>query len=399
VICFMEIKQLISEFISVFGGSEEGIRVFASPGRVNLIGEHTDYNGGCVFPAALTMKTTIVMRKRNDNILRLKATDLDGIVEADISKLDSYKGIPWGDYQLGVAYMLSEAGYDICGADMLYDDTVPHGGGLSSSAAIEVSTALCFATLSNEKNGIAKPVDMIEMAKIAQRAEHEYAGVNCGIMDQFASAMGKKDHAIFLNCKNLDYKLVPLELGERKIIISNTCKKHALGASKYNERRAECEKGLAILQTAMPQKTCLGDITEAEFEAHAHLIDDEVIARRVRHVIGENARVHKAVKALSAGDIKEFGALMNASHDSLRHDYEVTGFELDTMVDEARKIGGVLGSRMTGAGFGGCTVSIVENAAVDTFIAEVGKNYEAATGIKPSFYVTETGDGGKEIKL
>ena len=399
MICFMEIKQLISEFISVFGGSEEGIRVFASPGRVNLIGEHTDYNGGCVFPAALTMKTTIVMRKRNDNILRLKATDLDGIVEADISKLDSYKGIPWGDYQLGVAYMLSEAGYDICGADMLYDDTVPHGGGLSSSAAIEVSTALCFATLSNEKNGIAKPVDMIEMAKIAQRAEHEYAGVNCGIMDQFASAMGKKDHAIFLNCKNLDYKLVPLELGERKIIISNTCKKHALGASKYNERRAECEKGLAILQTAMPQKTCLGDITEAEFEAHAHLIDDEVIARRVRHVIGENARVHKAVKALSAGDIKEFGALMNASHDSLRHDYEVTGFELDTMVDEARKIGGVLGSRMTGAGFGGCTVSIVENAAVDTFIAEVGKNYEAATGIKPSFYVTETGDGGKEIKL
>ena len=395
----MEIKQLISEFISVFGGSEEGIRVFASPGRVNLIGEHTDYNGGCVFPAALTMKTTIVMRKRNDNILRLKATDLDGIVEADISKLDSYKGIPWGDYQLGVAYMLSEAGYDICGADMLYDDTVPHGGGLSSSAAIEVSTALCFATLSNEKNGIAKPVDMIEMAKIAQRAEHEYAGVNCGIMDQFASAMGKKDHAIFLNCKNLDYKLVPLELGERKIIISNTCKKHALGASKYNERRAECEKGLAILQTAMPQKTCLGDITEAEFAAHAHLIDDEVIARRVRHVIGENARVHKAVKALSAGDIKEFGALMNASHDSLRHDYEVTGFELDTMVDEARKIGGVLGSRMTGAGFGGCTVSIVENAAVDTFIAEVGKNYEAATGIKPSFYVTETGDGGKEIKL
>ena len=399
MICFMEIKQLISEFISVFGGSEEGIRVFASPGRVNLIGEHTDYNGGCVFPAALTMKTTIVMRKRNDNILRLKATDLDGIVEADITKLDSYRGIPWGDYQLGVAYMLSEAGYDICGADMLYDDTVPHGGGLSSSAAIEVSTALCFATLSNEKNGIAKPVDMIEMAKIAQRAEHEYAGVNCGIMDQFASAMGKKDHAIFLNCKNLDYKLVPLELGERKIIISNTCKKHALGASKYNERRAECEKGLAILQTAMPQKTCLGDITEAEFAAHAHLIDDEVIARRVRHVIGENARVHKAVKALSAGDIKEFGALMNASHDSLRHDYEVTGFELDTMVDEARKIGGVLGSRMTGAGFGGCTVSIVENAAVDTFIAEVGKNYEAATGIKPSFYVTETGDGGKEIKL
>ncbi|MBR2404718.1 MAG: galactokinase [Clostridia bacterium] len=395
----MELKQLIDEFTSIFGGSKDDIRVFASPGRVNLIGEHTDYNGGCVFPAALDLKTTIVMRKRDDGVLRLKATDLDGIVEADITMLDSYKGIGWGEYQLGVAYMLSRFGYDICGADMLYDDTVPHGGGLSSSAAIEVSTALCFATLSNEKNGITKSVDMIQMAKISQLAEHEYAGVNCGIMDQFASAMGKRGHAIFLNCKNLDYKLVPLELGECKIIISNTCKKHALGASKYNERRNECERGLELLQAAMPQKTCLCDITEAEYKAHAHLIDDETTAKRVRHVIGENARVRSAVEALSIGDIEAFGALMNASHDSLCHDYEVTGFELDTMVDEARKIDGVLGTRMTGAGFGGCTVSIVKNDAVRTFIAEVGKNYEAATGIKPSFYVTETGDGGKEIKL
>ena len=395
----MEIRELINEFISVFGGSEEGVRVFASPGRVNLIGEHTDYNGGYVFPAALKMKTTIVMRKRDDNLLRLKATDLSSIVEADINNLGAYKGIDWGDYQIGVAYMLSQAGYDIVGADMLYDDTVPHGGGLSSSAAIEVSTALCFATLSNEKNGIKKDIDMIEIAKLAQKAEHEYAGVNCGIMDQFASAMGRANHAIFLNCKNLDYKLVPLRLGGKKIIISNTNKKHALGASKYNERRSECEKGFEILKSAMPEKTCLGDITEEEFEKYAHLIDDETVLRRVRHVISEDARVLKAIDALENGDIKTFGNLMNLSHNSLRDDYEVTCFELDTMVNEARKIDGVLGSRMTGAGFGGCTVSIVEEGSVDEFVANVGKNYEEKTGIKPSFYVTETGDGGKEIIL
>ena len=393
----MEIKELIQEFINIYGGTEEGIRVFASPGRVNLIGEHTDYNGGYVFPAALKMKTTIIMRKRDDNTIRLKATDLDGIVEADISKLDSYKGIPWGDYQLGVAYILQNHGYDIQGVDLLYDDTVPHGGGLSSSAAIEVSTALLFATLSNEKNGITKPVDMIEMAKLAQKAEHEYAGVNCGIMDQFASAMGKENHAIFLDCKNLDYKLVPLELGSRKIVISNTNKKHSLGASKYNERRAQCEEGFAILKTAMPDKTCLGEISAEEFEAHKALIKDEKILRRVTHVITEDNRVLEAIDALKKGDIPYFGELMNASHDSLRDNYEVTGNELDTMVEEARKIKGVLGSRMTGAGFGGCTVSIVEADSVDEFVREVGKNYEAKTGLKPDFYVTETGDGGREI--
>lgn len=395
----MEVKEMIKEFISIYGGSEDGIRVFASPGRVNMIGEHTDYNGGYVFPAALKMRTTIVMRKRDDNIVRLKATDLDGIVEADINKLDSYKGIKWGDYQIGVMYMLSEAGYDICGADMLYDDTVPHGGGLSSSAAIEVSTALCFATLSNEKNGITTPIDMIEMAKIGQKAEHEYAGVNCGIMDQFASAMGKENCAIFLDCKDLSFKHVPLDLSGKEIVISNTNKKHALGASKYNERRSECEAGFAILKKAMPEKNCLGEISLEEFEAHKHLITDPVVLKRIKHVISEDDRVLKAVDALSAGDIKTFGELMNASHDSLRDDYEVTGFELDTMVEEARKIPGVLGSRMTGAGFGGCTVSIVEADAVDKFIKTVGKNYEEKTGLHPDFYVTEPGDGGKEIKI
>ena len=393
----MNIAELKKEFINIYGGNEEDIRVFASPGRVNLIGEHTDYNGGYVFPAALKMNTTVLARKKDDDTVRLKATDLDIIVEADIKKLDSYKGIKWGDYQIGVMYMLSEAGYDIVGADLLYHDTVPHGSGLSSSAANEVSTALCFATFSNEKNNIDKKIDMIEMAKISQKAEREYAGVNCGIMDQFASSMGKENHAIFLDCKNLDFTLVPLELGDKKIVISNTNKKHALGSSKYNERRAECEKGLEMLKTAMPEKNCLGEISKEEFDAHKHLITDDVVLKRVSHVIEEDDRVLKAIDALKDGDIEKFGNLMNSSHDSLRDNYEVTCFELDTMVDEARKIKGVLGSRMTGAGFGGCTVSIVDGKSVDEYIEKVGKNYEEKTGIKPDFYVTETGDGGKEI--
>jgi len=395
----MEIKELIREFISVFGGSEEGIRVFASPVRVNMIGEHTDYSGGYVFPAALKMKTTIVMRKRNDNLIRLKATDLEHIVEADINKLEDYRGIDWGNYQIGVAYILKEAGYDICGADMLYEDTVPHGGGLSSSAAIEVSTALCFATLSNEKNGINKKIDMIEMALLGQKAEHEYAGVNCGIMDQFASAMGKENHAIFLNCRDLSYELVPLDLKGMKIVISNTNKKHSLGSSKYNERRAQCEAGFEILKSCMPEKACLGEISAEEYAKYRHFIVDETVLKRINHVISENERVLKAVNSLKKGDVETFGMLMNESHDSLRDDYEVSCFELDTMVREARKIDGVLGTRMTGAGFGGCTVSIVKAEAIDEFKEKVGANYESKTGIKPSFYVTEPGDGGREIKF
>ncbi len=394
------VAELKKQFIETFGGSDEELRVFASPGRVNLIGEHTDYNGGPVFPAALTMKTTIIARLRDDDVIRLKATDLDIVVEAKIDELEKYKGtLKWGDYQLGVALELKNAGYDIVGCDLLYHDKTPHGGGLSSSAAIEVSTALMFATFSNEKRGINKEIDMIEMALLGQKAEHEYAGVNCGIMDQFASAMGKENHAIFLNCRDLSYELVPLDLKGMKIVIANTNKKHALGASKYNERRAECEAGFAILKSCMPEKNCLGEISAEEFAKYKHFIVDEVVLKRVGHVISEDDRVLRAVEALKKGDVELFGKLMNESHNSLRDDYEVTCFELDTMVDEARKIDGVVGSRMTGAGFGGCTVSIVKEDAVDEFIETVGKNYEEKTGIKPSFYVTEPGDGGKEIIL
>lgn len=393
----MEINAIVEEFIKLYGGDRSGIRIFESPGRVNMIGEHTDYNGGFVFPAALTMKNTIAVRKRDDNIIRLKATSLDVMVEADINKLDSYRDLEWGNYQLGVAYMMQQAGYDIVGCDMLYDGTVPYGSGLSSSAAIEVSTALCFAKFSNEKNGINKEIDMIEMAKIGQKAENQYCGVNCGIMDQFASAMGKKDHAIFLKCDDLTFDYAPLVLDGKKIILSNTKKKHALGDSKYNERRSECEKGFEILHSAMPQKNCLGEISVKEFEANKHLIKDEVILKRIKHVIYEDERVLESVEALKCGDIAKFGQLMNQSHDSLQYDYEVTGDELDIMVEEARKIKGVVGSRMTGGGFGGCTVSIVDDGSVDEFIKTVGANYEKRTGITPEFYVSEIGDGGHEV--
>lgn len=393
----MELSQIKQEFIKYYGGSIDDLRVFASPGRVNMIGEHTDYNGGFVFPAALEMGTTIVCRKRDDNLLRLRATDLDVTVEADLTQLEQYKTLEWGNYQLGVADEMQKAGYTICGLDMLYDDTVPHGGGLSSSAAIEVSTALCFATLSNEIKGVTVPVDMVEMAKIGQKTENNYVGVNCGIMDQFASAMGKAGHAIFLDCKDLSFDYAPLDLQGKKVVIANTNKKRSLADSKYNERRAECEAGFAILQQAMPEKFCLGEISRAEFEAHKRLITDATVCKRVEHVICEDDRVLRSVEALKKGDIATFGTLMNQSHDSLRDLYEVTGLELDTLVDEARKIPGTVGSRMTGAGFGGCTVSIVEESAVDRFIDEVGKAYQAKTGLTASFYVTAIGDGGREI--
>lgn len=394
----MELDVMKKEFCKLYGGDESDLRVFRSPGRVNMIGEHTDYNGGYVFPAALKMATTIIARKRNDNVIRLKATDLDVMVEADISKLNHYRNLDWGNYQLGIAYTMQEMGYSITSCDLLYDDTVPHGGGLSSSAAIEVSTALMFATFHNEKEGITEPVDMIKMALIGQKTENTYCGVNCGIMDQFASAMGKENHAIMLDCNTLRYKLVPLELQGCKIVISNTKKKHNLGVSKYNERRSECDAAVAALQTVLPGITCLADVSVEQFEANKNAITNETVCRRAQHVVYEIDRVLKSVEALQSNDIALFGQLMNGSHDSLRDLYEVTGFELDTMVEEARKIPGTLGSRMTGAGFGGCTVSIVKEEYVDEFIEKVGKAYTEKTGLTPEFYVSEAGNGGCEIK-
>ncbi|MBQ2896866.1 MAG: galactokinase [Clostridia bacterium] len=392
----MNKQQLIDEFVNLYGGDKETVRVFASPGRVNLIGEHTDYNGGFVFPAALTMGTTIALRVRNDRVLRMKATDLDGIVEADLNTPEKYKDLFWGNYQVGVAVELEKNGYEISGCDMLYDDTLPHGGGLSSSAAIEVATALALATISNEKKGINKEIDMIEMAKIGQKAENNYIGVNCGIMDQFASAMGKKNHVIFLDCKDLSYKLIPLNITGYKIVISNTNKKRSLADSKYNERRCECEDALSKLNTVIDYDY-LGVIPTQVFEQHKNVIGDEIKIKRAEHVVYECDRVLKSIEALENNDILKFGELMNSSHNSLRDLYEVTGIELDTLVDEARKVDGCIGSRMTGAGFGGCTVSIVKDEAVEQFKEIVGKNYTEKIGYAPSFYVSDLGDGGREI--
>ncbi len=389
-------NQLVEEFVKIYGGEEKDIRVFSSPGRVNLIGEHTDYNGGFVFPAALTMGTTIALRVRDDKVLRMKATDLDEMIEVDISNPEKYHNLFWGNYQVGVAVELKRAGYEVVGCDMLYDDTLPHGGGLSSSAAIEVATALAFATLSNDKKGIISPVDMIEMAKIAQKAENNYVGVNCGIMDQFASAMGKENHVIFLDCKDLSYQLVPFNIDGYKIVIANTNKKRSLADSKYNERRLECETALEKLKSVIAYEY-LGVIPVDIFEKYKSIIGDEIKIKRATHVVYECDRVLKSVDALKKNDILTFGKLMNESHNSLRDLYEVTGVELDTLVDEARKISGCIGSRMTGAGFGGCTVSIVKTEFVDKFKEVVGKKYTEKIGYSPSFYVSDIGNGGREI--
>lgn len=391
-------QELIKEFINIFGGDEKDLRIFASPGRVNLIGEHVDYNGGYVFPAALTMGTTIVARKRDDKVLRMKATDLDGVVECDLTTPEKYKDLFWGNYQVGVALELEKIGFDLVGADMLYDDTLPHGGGLSSSAAIEVATALTLATFSNEKNGITEPVNMIDMAKVGQGAENNYCGVNCGIMDQFASAMGKKNHCIFLDCKDLSYKILPLNIEGYKIVIANTNKKRSLADSKYNERRAECDAALEALRTVLPGQEYLGTIPVDVFEKNKNVIGDEIKIKRATHVVYECDRVLKSIDALNNNDVMEFAKLINQSGDSLRDLYEVTGIELDTLVDEARKIDGCIAARMTGAGFGGCTVNIVKEDAIDKFKEEVGKNYTDKIGYAPSFYVSDLGDGGREIK-
>ncbi len=395
----MDYRNLISQFLSFFGGTEEGIRIFSSPGRVNLIGEHTDYNGGYVFPAALTLSTTVVARPRNDRIIKLIATDLKVMVEANLDDLGAYRNLKWGNYQLGVADELQKAGYKIMGCDLMFDDKVPLGSGLSSSAAIEIATAIALVSLGDKEYGRSKEINKIEMAKITQLAEHNYVGVKCGIMDQFASAMGKKDHAIFLNCRDLSYELVPIRLSGYTLVIGNTNKKRSLGDGKYNERRAECEAGLSVLKKVLPHASCLADISVSDFEAHKNLIQNPIIKKRVEHVIYENQRVLDSVKALKEGELERFGKLMNESHDSLRDLYEVTGKELDSMVNEARKIDGVLGSRMTGAGFGGCTVSLVRTDMVDVFIDRVGKAYKEEVGYEASFYISDIGDGGREILI
>lgn len=385
-------NKLLGRFNEKYGMEVEAVRLFHAPGRVNLIGEHIDYNGGYVFPCALEFGTYAAVRKRNDNILRLASLNFELEVEVDINNIVYDEAHDWANYPKGVIKMLQDRGDTISGMDILFDGNIPNGAGLSSSASIELVTLIAANALNN------LGIDLVELAQIGQKSENEFNGVNCGIMDQFAVAMGKKDHAILLDCDTLEYQYAPLILDGYKLIISNTNKRRQLADSKYNERRAECEKVLEILQKEIKVEN-LCQITYEVFEKHSNLIANPILYKRAKHVIAENERVLKAVSALKDNDIKSFGELMIASHRSLENDYEVTGVELDTLVNEALKIEGVIGSRMTGAGFGGCTVSIVKEENVDLFIEMVSRNYKEKIGYAPTMYVADIGDGAKEIKL
>ncbi len=385
-------EKVLAKFVEVFGDAE-GAKVYFAPGRVNLIGEHTDYNGGHVFPCALTIGTYGVARKRNDNKLRFYSMNFEnlGIIESSLDDLKPYKEADWTNYPKGVMWAFGEKGMKVpYGMDLLLNGNIPNGSGLSSSASVEVLTGFILRDL------FGFTVTNLELALIGQFSENNFNGVNCGIMDQFAIAMGKEGHAIFLDTAALSYEYAPVKLDGAKIVIACSNKKRGLGDSKYNERRSECETALTELQKRVDIKT-LGELNEEQFEALDGAIDSAVRVKRARHAVYENQRTIKAVDALKQNEIAFFGELMNQSHISLRDDYEVTGIELDTLVEEAWKIDGVIGSRMTGAGFGGCTVSLVKDEAIDTFIEQVGKAYEAKIGYAADFYVVEIGDGPRVL--
>lgn len=385
----MTVTDLKQKFIEKYGAGD--FHGYFAPGRVNLIGEHTDYNGGFVFPCALSFGAYCLVRKTDRKTVKFASLNLPFEAEVSVDELNKPIGKEWVNYCIGVFAQFLKKGIKFeQGADILIFGDVPNGAGLSSSAALEMVTAMAI----NETWEIG--LERLELIKMSQKAEHEFAGVMCGIMDQFASGMGKANHAIFLNCDTLDYDLVPVELDGIKIVISNTNSPHKLDSGMYNQRVSECHAAVDAISKYKPIKV-LAEVSWDEFKQLEDKIEDEVPRKRARHVISEIARTEQAVKELRAGNIETFGQLMNGSHDSLRDDYEVTGEELDTMVEEARKIDGVVGSRMTGGGFGGCTVSLVKDEAIDTFIAEVGKNYEAKTGLKPAFYVAEIGDGAKRL--
>lgn len=383
----MEIKELKQAFAEAY--QKEAEKVYFAPGRVNLIGEHTDYNGGHVFPCALSFGTNLLLAKNDLKQLRFKSLNMPEIIALPLDNL--LTPLPdncWANYPLGCVAQYIKRGFKLeQGYDILIWGNVPAGAGLSSSAAIEVVTACAF----NDIFGAG--YDKTELAKIGQLSEHEFAGVNCGIMDQFASAQGKKDHAIYLDCATLDFELVPVKLEGVKVVISNTHSPHKLDSGAYNARVAQCKLAVEQLQTVKPELKALAELSEAEFNEIKGAITDPIALNRAIHVVGECQRTIDAVAALKAGNLELFGKLMNASHVSLRDNYEVTGLHLDTLAEEAWKIDGVIGSRMTGGGFGGCTVSLVKDEAIPAFIEKVGAAYLEKTGIKADFYIAEIGDG------
>ena len=384
-------KHLEQKFQEVFGSPAE--KHFFAPGRVNLIGEHTDYNGGNVFPCAIDKGTYGLVKKRNDRKFRMYSENFAdlGVMEFTLDELTNDKKHDWANYPKGVIKMFLEAGQKIdSGFDILFSGNIPNGAGLSSSASIEMLTAIVLKDLFNLS------IDPVEMAQLGKKTENLFIGVNSGIMDQFAVAMGKKDNAILLDCNTLKYDYVPVVLKDEVIVIANTNKRRGLADSKYNERRAECDEALAELQTKLPIKA-LGELSIEQFEANKDLIKSPVRQKRAKHAVYENQRTLKAQKELSAGNLAEFGKLMNQSHISLRDDYEVTGVELDTLAALAWEQPGVVGSRMTGAGFGGCTVSIVKKDKVDDFIKNVGEAYKNKIGYAADFYIASVSDGAKKL--
>lgn len=382
-------KKTVLKKMEELYGDANGAKVYFAPGRVNMIGEHTDYNGGHVFPCALTIGTYAAVKKRADRKLRFYSMNLEklGVIESSLDDLKPSDAADWTNYPKGVMWAFAERGMKMdCGLDIVLYGNIPNGSGLSSSASLEVLTGFYLRDL------FGFDVTNVDLALIGQYSENNFNGMNCGIMDQFASAMGKKDHAIFLDTADLSYQYAPLVLDGAKIIVTNSNVKHSLVNSDYNTRRKESEQALADLQKVVEIKS-LGDLTEEEFEANKSAIQDAVCAKRAKHAVYENQRTIRAVEALKANNLKEFGELMNASHVSLRDDYEVSCDEIDVLVEEAWKVDGVIGSRITGAGFGGCTVSIVKDEAVEAFQEKVGAAYQARVGKTADFYVVEIGDG------
>lgn len=386
----MQLAQLKDEFFKKYGNRTNNPVIFFSPGRVNLIGEHTDYNNGFVFPCALNYGTYLLIRKRKDERLVLSTLNFEFSDSMLINNIRKNESGEWTNYPLGVITEFIQRGIQLSGLEMLFFGDIPNGAGLSSSASIEMVTAYAINVLFNA--GLSD----LELAKLSQHAENTFVGMNCGIMDQFAVGMGQKDRAIFLNCETLKYDAVPVELNEYQLIIANTNKRRGLTDSKYNERRAECEKAVEYISKKVPISH-LSQLSINDLHLLDELIPDNTVRKRARHVITENNRVLQAVRVLSIGEIFQFGNLMNESHDSLKDDYEVTGKELDALAYEARKISGTVGSRMTGAGFGGCTVSIVEKNQVDNFIDKLGKAYSSVTGLKADFYKPSIEDGVRQL--
>ncbi|HEM6536323.1 TPA: galactokinase [Streptococcus suis] len=387
----MNSEQLNQAFLDVFG--QEADATFFSPGRINLIGEHTDYNGGHVFPAAITLGTYGAARKRDDQVLRFYSANFEelGIIEVDLSNLVFDKADNWTNYAKGVLKFLQEAGYSIdTGLEVFVYGNIPNGSGLSSSASLE----LLIGIIAEELYGLE--LTRLDLVKIGKQTENHFIGVNSGIMDQFAIGMGADNRAIYLDTNTLEYDLVPLDLGDHVIVIMNTNKRRELADSKYNERRAECEKAVEELNAVLNIQT-LGELDEWTFDQYSYLIKDENRIKRARHAVLENQRTLQARKALEEGDLATFGRLVNASHVSLEHDYEVTGLELDTLAHTAWEQEGVLGARMTGAGFGGCGIAIVHKDKVAAFTENVGKTYTEVVGYEPSFYVAEIAGGSRVL--